>query len=1208
MNGKASKQQMTFPPMFNFCKDSVHVDDSFRNAEEINAPYLNDMLQPLYTKSYDNKAVHDKYGNRYTIENNILMKNGVELWPVNNEKFVKTDITEQVKDYLAFDLHNGNVYCYLRRSSGNTYELYYGAGVVNFRPGDSDSSKIVECRQRYINGNVVTVIYYDLNRYEYLTIYLNGMVVYSSIAYWYVQNQGASFSQVRANKVGFAPCIHIARIGNYYGVSLTSKAGTVNDLTMGSAFITIFFDATNSYQVGRNITASISFVSSSVTNNDALFISTSKSTTSVSRQLITNDWVNYYYYSASATDIRYLTRCSYIPSNYASIAQKYVIGTQTLYLNDARDTATFNVIRITEYNSTFSLRLLGNQGNRYRITGVSATISNPNQDYNGGGWQIGAGATNTTVSLAAYNVLSLSNTEISTSNQTSVTFSYRYFSGQGVPQVSYSSVSFGAYNTSGGSLYSTSAPPHYINNTNVYNVTYNTSVPSSNIRYYPNVLLDSGEMWAVYKFDVNTSKEENNNSYWPDDYKSNQNIHYKGTGLSISGSRYTVSSSATAPSGVSIVRSGSVSVNQNWVDMVIKMNNPSAVNPNALNNGVTETNGSYFEEIEFNSMIGEPIWCPGTSRLSSYNYYSDAVSGDPTITGNAEDLAIFVVGGSRVPIGSSNFNILYNVTTAGTSYVQGISYSADANTMGTLLTPWQSISETSYILYSGNKVVYKDKSNKWYAIEIVNETAELAAILEDSLIVVNTTSYFNCYDPLKNEKFHYATDYNGRLRHGDTQERKFQGAIATSASSYSAYPFIRYTGNGINPLYPVMPRYPVLSTIYPAVARYRCYIGTESIFRSNMDIEDKLPVDIFYSSQNSTNCEYRYSLFMLNNTKDSVVNHNIQGLSYPATVSSTSSLTPNIFTKYINGAGNNDLVIEGYDAYVLTYYDNEPYLLYSAATQTSNVYSTDDSFFVLQGQFYGIIGDKLYALSYSNGAISSMEAIIDLGSIKFLGNNPMIAFWWDPASRTIRSFTGDANLDTLYNASKFTDMSGLHWYDETTQSIFIDTDKGLLVFGPRNTYMIPGFTNVTNVQFSNDGVTHITSNGITYDMVYYKTDGYEVLPIDMETSFYGIGANEYTNIDRWDITLYDYNEDKAESYIKVGVRSLTDITVKSEEKTFKITPDMYDKWSNSVLIRYVPKLQKGQGIRLYVETPLTIQKIVPHVADLKTGTLTKRGV
>ena len=164
----------------------------------------------------------------------------------------------------------------------------------------------------------------------------------------------------------------------------------------------------------------------------------------------------------------------------------------------------------------------------------------------------------------------------------------------------------------------------------------------------------------------------------------------------------------------------------------------------------------------------------------------------------------------------------------------------------------------------------------------------------------------------------------------------------------------------------------------------------------------------------------------------------------------------------------------------------------------------------------------------------------------------------------------------------------------------------MIVFGPKNSYVYENWPDVINCQFSDDGVTHITDkDGNTINLKYYESEGYEVLPLDMETSFYGVGSTESTSIDRWNITLYDLEGTHPSSYITVGVRSITDVTVKSEEKTLKITPDMYDKWSNSVLISYSPKLIKGQGIRLYIKTPLIVQSVTAHVMDNGTGTTTK---
>lgn len=177
-----------------------------------------------------------------------------------------------------------------------------------------------------------------------------------------------------------------------------------------------------------------------------------------------------------------------------------------------------------------------------------------------------------------------------------------------------------------------------------------------------------------------------------------------------------------------------------------------------------------------------------------------------------------------------------------------------------------------------------------------------------------------------------------------------------------------------------------------------------------------------------------------------------------------------------------------------------------------------------------------------------------------------------------------------------------HWYDKSTQTIFVPTDRGLLCFGPKNTYILEQFKNVSLVQFTSDNITHIEDSGNDYSLVYYDTDGYQVNNVDLESAFFGLGATESTSIDRWNITLYDLEGNHPSGEVVVGVRSLTDITVKSEEKKLKITPDMWDKWSNSVLITYNPKLVKAQGLRLYVNSPFIVQSITAHIMDNGTGT------
>ena len=1234
MNQKASKNQLQFPLLYNFAKDTPHVDDTFRNVEEINAPLLNDMIQPVWTKQVHDKSVFDAKGNEYYIEDNFLYKNGTKIYSnaIPSWSLTKSKV-DSYKKYITFD-----------RTSGNIGGVYYSDSSLSTLVIQTNSltttlnlynSTVVDARTRIIDGVFWHVIYVDDGGAEYIHIYKGNTRVYYQLAQWVYQGRGCQFYNYIVEPGGAAPCINMAVNNGLFYVSFTKKAGTVNDLYNGSAFITLFCNASTGAdwkQIGYRTNYSNTTESTGTVQNVDVYGNSSSSMASSSVKVITADFSDYYFYNSSASYLSQCQKCTYIPEGYGD-AHQYDIGQQDLRDEPTSegDPTTYYILQFTVYTKTYSWWLSTRDDCDIKITDLRLVIQNVNDDGVAEGssytHQMPKFGVNTKgVSLSTY--LVLANTDFS-KGKAVITMTYRYLSGQAEPYVRLSNLSGTTsfqFKVNDGSTFGSAFMNTYWNSgISQGNSVHVSTGTNYKLAYAPCIILDDGNFYTLFRPEINT-QTGNTENYWPDNCKLNYDmILLSASGINWTGTSYSVSGYLSGRyvylNNTGIVRSGSIVIDQNLYAITLKLCNEAALNPTSLNNGKPESSSSRFAELEFDNTRNIIHYLPGTSRLSSFNYYSNAVNGDPTLAGPGEDLVVFTVSGHRTPVLYNGNNVhtnshywgaLYNVTTAGTAFIQGLSYNnTGTGYEGTLVTPWQSIDENSYVVNAGTSVMYKDKAGDVWEISVVNRTPTLKAILEDRLIIWNTTDYINCYDTESNKFFHYASDYNGRLMFGDSIYRTLSGAIASDSKSWAAFPYIRYTASGKNPLYQIMPRDRVMSIILPIVARYRCYVDYCDAAQCTVDSGlSSQPIDVFYSKLSSTACIYRYSIEHHSGIKDSPINHKLQGLTYPGTITTSASLTPNIFTEYVDGAGNNDLVIDGYDSYVMTYYDNEPYLVYSATTQASNVYSERDSFFVLQGQFYGIIKDKLYALTYSNGAISQMDAIIDLGAIKFIGNNPMIAFFWDPSSRTIRSFTGDANLDTLYHASKFTNMStnGRHWYDETTQSIFVDTNKGLLVFGPRNTYLLDAFQDVNGMQFSNDGVTHIsTSDGSTYNLKYYKDTDYEVVPIDIETSFYGLGANEYTNIDRWDITLFN-PEEIENATLKAGVRSLTDVSVSSEEREFKITKDMYDKFTEAVLIRYVPKLQKGQGIRLYLETPLVIQKIVPHVADLGTGTVTKRGM
>lgn len=709
-------------------------------------------------------------------------------------------------------------------------------------------------------------------------------------------------------------------------------------------------------------------------------------------------------------------------------------------------------------------------------------------------------------------------------------------------------------------------------NQNFYAEYTETSTNEVGSLTHPNVFLDSGEMVAFYTFNYGNKQNYTKGNYitetatltsWDTDYTWN-----------------IVESVPISQASLSFM-SMSRNFAQNFYTMTGRLGNIAFATATPNSGIIIEFNNTNTADLKYN---------PGTMNAPSYSYYNNG----PYASGNTDMEVCYSPYGYR-PRMNDNFNALINTSQDGSTYIWGISYSNDEDEMGTLLTEWQNVDENFYIIFDGDYFIYRDRYNRLFKVSIIDGN-QLKAIIDDRYIIVNTTSYFNCYDSVLERLTHYASDYNGRVLPGTSTytESDYQTRARTVATG------INTSITDENEISTDNDR--IISLLLPSANVFR--VGVDNDWDA---VKCKVPytsisttkgIDVYYSDLNrAENALYRYTL-RTDGITSSYKKFELSGTSY--TNSKNILLSPNIFTKYINGAGNNDFVKEGTSSYPLVYWNSQPILLYNPVGLVENV----DSFFVLQGQYYAVINNKIYSAIYSNGGISQIDAIVDVKGFKFLGNTPSIAFFWSDKLRAIFSFTGDANLQILWDAGAYEVLEDNYYYDESTQSIFIPTKQGILVLGTKNTYVLEQYKNVTNVQFSNNEV-HIMDSGDTFNLSYYPKEGFESLGVSIATEFWGLGNSEVGSIDRYSITLYSQEKLENTINIKLKTTSITDVVTASEEKTLEIKPNEWDKTSQSVLVNYSPKLIKGQGLKLYIESPVAIERIVAYISDQGSSTLTK---
>ena len=966
-NQKAQRQEIEFPPLLNLQEDRPRIASDFKSVEHINAPYINGMLTPLWKResAYTSRPVWDYRNNKYEVKDGYLTKNGTNLFPVDDYHFEKEDVTEQYSKYLAFDYYEDKIATMEWETETNTLVVKYN-GVTITSPSIFISGVILSSRVRAFENTAIAVIVYEISNIKYIT-YINTAAnrTVTKQIHWCTLVPKTSTSDAMTSRIAEvtisspAPIINIANpLSDVYAVSLISNKNNVL-FTRKEGYYTLC-DNNGTIIDGLNwVSTDGSSTEVITTYNFSEFSVTYKQTNVSSRIRCVNINDVWYYADEYTTPVVGQDDSNFNPQLTTELVDiegtNYYVYVQVSY----QQTLEVKAVCGSLYGQTVSIEVLTNDGRTMGPTQFSGD--------------------NTMVVL-----------------QNRVDNWIRY---DRRPQVA--TIHFG------GTDYEVT---DFIN---PYTVVYETT-STKTVTYLncPQVFLDSGELFSYY-----TIPEVASNN-WPVVFPEGCFIVESGnlTGFSSNKFTFSVNEAHLTSSYAKIGRSNSSVCAQNfWADYM-KLCSANVKKPYQLYvSGEAEVTASptacYTDYM--NSSCTDMLYHCGGLPIQEFKFFNKA-------TASSEDVAWFNPGGYRVRVKpNSKFNILYYLAEGGSLATQGISYSDTENEMGTLITPFGSISDDGYIVASDDFVIYKDLNNKIWKISI-EEGAILEQVFDNKYIIVNTTSYWNMWDDAHNRKFHFSTDYNNRTKIG-YDRTKYRATV----SSYNTYHDARKLATGINYNYNLLPRLPVSSMFPTTFSLFHTLTEADitpylNVYGSQYyEAREVQAIEIYVQgiTATSTSCDYLASVKVFPNGKQIFKESNLIGQKF----SNTKSIiyTTCIFTTYINGAGNNDFAVEGYSKYPLLYNNqSEPLFLYNYAGGLD--VENAKWFFVIQGQYYAVIGEKLYAMIYSSGLISQMDAIVDIRDLHYVGNTPAIAFFINPFTKQVYSFTGDANLQRIFDASKFT--------------------------------------------------------------------------------------------------------------------------------------------------------------------------------------------
>lgn len=506
---------------------------------------------------------------------------------------------------------------------------------------------------------------------------------------------------------------------------------------------------------------------------------------------------------------------------------------------------------------------------------------------------------------------------------------------------------------------------------------------------------------------------------------------------------------------------------------------------------------------------------------------------------------------------------------------------------------------------------YYKINNNWYFVSEKSNTGYLEVIL-DRYILLNVKlaagDIYNLYDTFTSIWFNYASDWNNRFIIGYSSNNQLNQFVEYIIESTAARPIMNYDSLG-----GVEGRKVKIFNLQMAVGENVNYnegnIAT-SIFNpiifnnilpftfndlssvtENKIITDLLVLDfnnyiqeqeiyISTSIQNEENYVTSNPYYVANyNNVSLYVDQLCAGLAYPVTTDGNIFFNVPLTVHFETSSFAIYYIFSRNVYYQLLTNNDEIILLYGYGTGLSNI----TKMFVIQGNTYIIRNNIISSCYISDNVIQNVQSVISCKGLLFLGTNASVAFFYSYATKKILGFTGARDFIIL---SEFSDIDTIYTYVYSIafKTFFILSNIGCICISDEN-YVSILEGNFTNIILYTDSIGLYNQSASVWEIFSLYTSGVPV-KVKAQTSFYGFGNNQVTIIDTWYVRLYA--DEAFNGSIKFRVTSLTNKGTESEETEFLITSDMFDKVTNSYYLRYQPKLQRGVGLSLSIESDYDI--------------------
>lgn len=502
------------------------------------------------------------------------------------------------------------------------------------------------------------------------------------------------------------------------------------------------------------------------------------------------------------------------------------------------------------------------------------------------------------------------------------------------------------------------------------------------------------------------------------------------------------------------------------------------------------------------------------------------------------------------------------------------------------------LDEHELLGYTDDSVYYKD-GGKTYRLHVV-ETDELDySILDGNIIIFNTTDYKNAYDMAFGNVFCSSDDWNNRA----------QWKLKTYSNNW------RMLNSRLNQNWQTQRKIVGTSDQLNSVSQ-RIAVRTEG----DTTVSDPSNMEIFYIDDSYTCPEgVEYDVFF-----ESAITSSVGSLVKQGTLSASGFTVAKdegmIFSEPGTDENQLNLPILGssFETYNGTTIIKVGDFSYTALKQTMlgnlvvPVYqflekgysATDYAMFAINGTLYSYY-PKTNQITDSDGLF-----VCDTSTLVYLGYSTRAAYFYCKMDRGIYMFTGANEMQRCFAVetrtlvlAPFKDGSTSERGDTlnlpSLDLLVVNLGDGFAVLFGSQLCVVDSEERIGAGKMRLDKSRGTVQAG-GYDWSLIHRDGYESVPIEFETQFYGDASGESNMVnDAVYFELTNYNG-KSEGKITVQTVALVNGTVKEgAKKTISVGKSDFNK-AGVARVRYQPDIQECRGFKLKVVSDF-------EVASMKIG-------